>query len=75
VSDNGVALASYFRSDNAGPPESIGEINAIFDRVEAVFPNATTIRASSFSAFVEEAQHSFQKLKRSTTLDWGTSFV
>lgn len=75
ISSNGVALASYFRSDNAGPPESVGEINAIFDRIEAVFPNATTIRASSFGAFVQEVKSSFTELERSTTLDWGDQWL
>ena len=38
---SGSALASYFRSDNTGPPDSVEEIESIFSVVRRQFPQAT----------------------------------
>ena len=54
LSPNGVALASYFRSDNAGPPESVAEVQEVIDSVQKLFPNARVV-PSSFDRFAEEA--------------------
>jgi hypothetical protein len=50
----GVALMSYFRSDNTGPPDSLGEVRSVFAATQAVFPDAEVV-ASSLEAFATEA--------------------
>eukprot|EP01052_Picozoa_sp_SAG31_P004891 SAG31_NODE_208_length_20313_cov_6.143119_8_plen_262_part_00 len=47
------ALASYFRSDNTGPPTDVSEIESIFSTVRAQFPNAE-IFGSTMDAFAAE---------------------
>ena len=54
VSPNGVALASYFRSDNAGPPSSKGEVMRVMKATQKLFRNAKVV-PSSFDAFAEAA--------------------
>ena len=54
VSSNGVALASYFRSDNAGPPDTLAEVKAVVAAVRKIFPNAKVL-GSSFDKFAAEA--------------------
>ena len=75
ISPNGIALVSYFANDNAGPPQSTAEIDAIHARVAAVFPNAT-IRASSFDEFVAEAltPDVIEQLPV-TSQDWGDQWL
>ena len=47
------ALAYDWRSDNGGPPMSVGEVLSGFETVRKAFPNATVV-ASTLDAFVEE---------------------
>lgn len=75
VTSDGIALASYYRSDNAGPPESVAEVDAIFDHLEYTFPHAS-IEASSFERFAREALTSkVVNALPSTTLDWGDQWI
>ena len=50
-------LCLYFKSDNDGPPE-LAEAQAAYAALRAAFPNATTVEASSFEAFVTAALQS-----------------
>ena len=54
LSPNGFALASYFRSDNAGPPDNATEVRSVVDYVQRLFPNARVL-LSSFAQFAEVA--------------------
>jgi hypothetical protein len=54
ITPNGIALTSYYRSDNTGPPSSYAEVQAIFKAAGEVFPGAS-VEASSFDAFAAEA--------------------
>ncbi len=54
ISSNGVALASYFRSDNAGPPDTLEEVKKVVAAVRKIFPNATVL-GSSFDGFATQA--------------------
>ena len=49
-----VALASYFRSDNAGPPDTLDEVKKVVGAVRTIFPNATVL-GSSFDRFAADA--------------------
>jgi hypothetical protein len=76
ISPNGVALASYYRTDNAGPPITVEEVRAIFAQVRAVFPEASVVRASSFGEFAFEALPAdVVAALPSTTLDWGDQWI
>ncbi len=75
VSPNGVALASYYRSDNAGPPQTLAEIRGVFDQVRRIFPNAT-VRASSISSWAAEALTPAVVAQLPvTTRDWGDAWI
>jgi hypothetical protein len=54
VTPDGIALSSYYRSDNTGPPSSYAEVREVFKAAGSVFPGAT-VQASSFEAFAAEA--------------------
>ena len=54
VAPNGIALSTYYRSDNTGPPASYTEVEEVFKAATAVFPGAV-VEASSFEAFAAEA--------------------
>ena len=54
IAPNGIALTTYYRSDNTGPPLSYTEVKEIFKAAAAVFPGAVVV-ASSFEAFAAEA--------------------
>ena len=51
---NGIALMTYYRSDNTGPPLSYTEVQQVFAAARNVFPGAV-VEASSFEAFAAEA--------------------
>jgi hypothetical protein len=47
------ALCWVFRTDNSGPPADIDEVLNNYDVLAAQFPDATTIRASTFDDFTQ----------------------
>ena len=51
------ALCLYFKNDNEGPPD-VAETQGAYAAIRAAFPNATTVEASSFEAFVTAALQS-----------------
>lgn len=70
-----MALASYFRSDNAGPPDTLGEIKAVVAAVRKIFPNAKVL-GSSFDKFAEEAlTPSVISALPVFDLDWGDQWL
>ena len=54
IASNGVALASYIRPDNSGPPLTTDEVLGVFSAVENAFPYADVI-GSSFQHFARDA--------------------
>lgn len=54
ITPDGIALTSYYRSDNTGPPSSYAEVKEVFKAAGKVFPGAK-VQASSFEAFAAEA--------------------
>jgi hypothetical protein len=75
ISPNGVALVSYYASDNEGPPISLAAVNAVFKHVKSIFPDATVV-GSSFDAFAAEALTA-EVLPQlpSSSLDWGDQWL
>jgi hypothetical protein len=71
VAPNGVALVSYFATDNAGPPSTALAVEAIHARVAELFPGASVV-ASSFNEFAAAALTPpvVAALPR-TSVDWG----
>ena len=75
VSPNGVAMASYFRSDNAGPPMSVEEVLGVYRVLRTNFPNAQVF-ASSIDAFASDALTPDVILQLPTTnIDWGDQWI
>lgn len=86
VAPGGVALCSYFRTDNAGPPLTTAEVSLVFDTVRANFPNASVV-ASSFDEFAAEMLAASPSKRDpatgdvhltgvpTTTLDWGDQWI
>ena len=71
VSDNGVALASYIRTDNSGPPNDVFEVMEVYRTVRAAFPGAS-VHASSFQSFAAAAlTPQVRNALPETTVDWG----
>lgn len=52
---NGVALCSEFRTDNTGPPSSVGEVEQTLDTVRKEYPGAKVF-ASTFDNFFADVQ-------------------
>ncbi len=76
ISPNGVALASYFRTDNAGPPDNTTEVQNVFDQVRRVFPHATSVVASSFGEFAAQAlTPDVVAALPTSSLDWGDQWI
>jgi hypothetical protein len=48
------AVVFDWRGDNAGPPQSVAEVQGDWAAIAAAFPNATTIVASTFDAWADE---------------------
>lgn len=75
IAPNGIALASYWRSDNSGPPETALEVKGIFSRLRQEFPGAE-IRASSLGEFAADAlTEDVVSTLPTTDLDWGDQWL
>jgi len=76
ISPNGVALASYIRPDNSGPPLNVSEVTDVYNAVEKAFPRAI-VTGSSFQLFTKEAltPKVIAALPSSTTMDWGDQWL
>lgn len=74
VTASGVALASYFRSDNTGPPDSLEEIDAVFAAVKKQFPDAA-IFGSTFDAFAAEIEQADLEELEIMTAEWGDPWL
>jgi hypothetical protein len=68
-------MVSYYASDNAGPPESLAAVNAVFRNVKKIFPRAAVV-GSSFDEFATEAVTAAVLDKLPTcSLDWGDQWL
>jgi len=55
-------LIYAWRGDNQGPPGSAKEVQGNWETIRQWFPNATTIKGSTFEAFLEDAKPHFDQL-------------
>ena len=75
IAPAGVALASYWRPDNAGPPDTVLEVKAVFAQLRKEFPGAN-VRASSLGEFVDHAlTPAVVAALPATSLDWGDQWL
>lgn len=72
---SGTALASYFRSDNTGPPTSVSEIESIFRVVRQQFPSASEVVAGTFESFAAELTSSDIAAMPLMELEWGDPWL
>ena len=74
---SGSALASYFRSDNTGPPADVGEIESILETVRAQFPAAKKedVFGSTMDAFAAEVTAADIAAMPLLEMEWGDQWL
>jgi polygalacturonase len=71
---SGSALASYFRSDNTGPPATVSEVESIFETVRVQFPNADVF-GSTMDAFAAEVTSADITMMPLLENEWGDQWL